>query len=57
MFTSLIKAVSVVVDLPVAIVSDVVTLGGVTNDKSETYTSKAAGRFVENVSNAATPDK
>tara|TARA_R110000850_G_scaffold168796_1_gene293893 strand:+ start:53 stop:226 length:174 start_codon:yes stop_codon:yes gene_type:complete len=57
MFTSLMKAVSVVVDLPVAIVSDVVTLGGVTNDKSETYTSKAAGRFVENVSNAATPDK
>tara|TARA_R110000850_G_scaffold84706_1_gene181840 strand:- start:290 stop:463 length:174 start_codon:yes stop_codon:yes gene_type:complete len=57
MFKSLLKAASVVVDLPVAIIADVVTCGGVTTDQAESYTSKATGRFVGNVSDAADPDK
>jgi hypothetical protein len=57
MFKSLLKAASVVVDLPVAIIADVVTCGGMTTDQAGSYTAKATGRFVENVSDAADPDK
>ena len=57
MFTSLLKATTALIDVPVAIVSDVVTCGGMTTDQEDTYTSKAAGRFVKNVSDAANPYK
>jgi hypothetical protein len=57
MFKSLLKAASVVADLPVAIIADVVTCGGMTTDQAGSYTAKATGRFVENVSDAADPDK
>ena len=57
MFTSLLKATAALIDVPVAIVADAVTCGGMTTDQDETYTSKAAGRFVKNVSDAANPDK
>jgi hypothetical protein len=57
MFKSLLKATTALIDVPVAIVADVVTCGGMTTGRDETYTSKAAGRFVENVSDAANPDK
>lgn len=50
------KAASVVIDAPVSIAADVVTLGGVLNDKEETYTAGAAKRFIENVSDMADPD-
>ena len=54
-FESVIKAASVVIDVPVSIAADVVTLGGALNDKDGTYTGNAAGRFVENVKNIASP--
>ena len=60
MFTSLLKAVSVVVDVPVAVVRDVVTLGGELSEKGPegaSYTTDAMSRFVENVENVANPER
>ena len=54
-FESAIKAASAVIDIPVSIAADVVTLGGALNDKDGTYTGDAAGRFVDNVKNIANP--
>lgn len=51
------KAASAVVDIPVSVAADVVTLGGTLTDKDESYTSKASERFVQNVSDIADPDK
>ena len=56
MITSLIKSAMVVVEAPVAVAADVVTLGGSLNDKDETYTSKASEKFVKNVSDITEPD-
>jgi len=52
---SAVKAASAVVDVPVSVVADVVTMGGVLSDKDESYTSSAAGRFVKNVSDMTDP--
>ena len=50
---SLAKAVvGVVVETPVALVSDVVTLGGALTDKEEPYTATALKKVVENLGNA-----
>lgn len=54
---SLAKAATAVVDIPVAVVADVVTLGGALSDKNNSYTSDAAGRLVQNVKDMADPDK
>ena len=56
MFKSLLKAAAVVIDVPVAVVADVVTMGGVLNDKPNSHTGEALGRFVDNVSDVAKPD-
>lgn len=52
---SLAKAAVSVVELPVAVVADVVTLGGALADKDTSYTAKAAENLVQNISNAANP--
>lgn len=53
MFTSLLKAaVGVVVETPLAVVADAVTLGGVLTDKSQPYTVTALEKVVENVQDA-----
>jgi hypothetical protein len=53
---STIKAASAIIDVPVAVASDLVTLGGMTTDKrGGTYTGDAAGRFVQNVKDIAEP--
>jgi hypothetical protein len=54
MIGSIFKAAMVVVDAPVAIIKDVVTLGGVLNDEKTrpddgTYTGDALKRFTNNV--------
>lgn len=50
MFGSLIKAVvGVVVETPVAIVADVVTMGGALTDKEKPYTAEALEKVVKNV--------
>ncbi len=55
LLTSVVKAASAAIDVPVSIAADVVTLGGLTNDKEKTYTEEALGRFVGNVKNIADP--
>lgn len=54
---SIAKAAAVVVDLPVALVADTVTLGGATTDRKKTYTESAVGRFVDNVIDITDPSK
>ena len=49
-------AVGAVVETPVALVADVVTLGGSLTDKKEPYTATAVSKVVENVQNATKPD-
>lgn len=51
--SSLTKAVvGVVVETPLALVADVVTLGGSLNDKDEPYTATTLKKVVENVKDA-----
>ena len=53
MFGSLIKAVvGVVIETPLALVSDIVTLGGSLNDKKEPYTVTAVKKVVDNIENS-----
>lgn len=58
MLTSLTKAVvGAVVETPIALAADVLTLGGSLTDKSEPYTATALKRVADNVQDAASPDK
>lgn len=53
MFGSLLKAaVGVVVETPIAVVADVVTLGGSLTDKDKPYTAEAIEKVVGNVQDA-----
>lgn len=53
MFDSLIKAViGVVVELPVAIAADVITLGGSLTEENKSYSENAADKIVRNVQDA-----
>lgn len=54
---SAVKAASAVVDVPVSVAADVVTLGGSLTDKEKPYTAEATERFVQNVKDIAEPDK
>ena len=57
-FEDLTKAVvGVVVETPIAVVADVVTLGGFITEKDEPYTVSALKGVMENVSHATKPDK
>ena len=56
MLESLTKAALGVVTVPVSVVADVVTLGGVLTDKPEPYTAKAVSDVVKNLKNAANAD-
>ena len=54
---SLVKAtVGVVVETPLAIAADAITLGGALNDKEEPHTVTALKNVAQNVSNATKPD-
>jgi len=58
MFGDLFKAVvGVVVETPIALAADVVTLGGTLCDKEEPYTASAISRVIKNVENAVEPVK
>lgn len=52
MFDSLLKAVVATVTLPVSVVADAATLGGVLTDRDETYTGKTMRKIVENLEDA-----
>jgi hypothetical protein len=54
---SVVKAAVSVVEIPVAVVADVVTLGGAVNDKDQPYTATAVEHLVQNVQDAANPRK
>jgi hypothetical protein len=57
MFESLFKAVvGVVVETPVAMVADVVTLGGALTDRDKPYTAEAIEDVVQNIHNATDPN-
>lgn len=56
MLGNLVKAtVGVVVETPIAVVADVVTMGGVLTDKDKPYTAVALEKVVENVEKATDP--
>ena len=57
MLESLAKAAVAVVTVPVALVADVVTLGGSLTDKDQPYTADAVGDMVDNLKDATRPDR
>lgn len=53
MLTDLVKAtVGVVIETPIALVADVVTMGGALTDKDQPYTADALEKVVKNIENA-----
>jgi hypothetical protein len=55
-FGSLLKAaVGVVVETPIALAADALTLGGSLTDKREPYTANALKKVAENVAKATDP--
>ena len=56
MLESLAKAATAVVTVPVAVVADVVTLGGALTGKRKPYTAEAVEDFVDNLKDASKPD-
>lgn len=48
--------VGMVVETPIAIATDVVTIGGALTDKDEPYTATALKGVMQNVENATKPD-
>lgn len=57
MLTAATKAAASVVDIPVSIAADAVTLGGALTDKDQPYTAEAAKRLVDNVKNITDPNE
>lgn len=53
---SAVKAASAVVDVPVSVAADVVTMGGALTDKDKPYTAEAAERLVKNVKDMSDPE-
>jgi hypothetical protein len=50
MFGNLLKAaIGLVVETPVALIADVVTMGGVLSDKKQPYTATALEKVIKNV--------
>ena len=49
--------VGVVIETPVSVVADVVTLGGSLNDKDEPYTVTALKGVIKNIENATKPSE
>lgn len=55
MFRSLFKAAVGVIVLPVKVVADVATLGGVLSDRDKTYTGQGLSDVFKNLDNATKP--
>jgi hypothetical protein len=56
LLNDLVKAtVGVVVETPVALVADVVTMGGALTDQEKPYTAQALEKVMDNVENATKP--
>lgn len=54
-FESLAKTVVSVVKLPVAVVADVITMGGALTEKDKPYTAETCEQIMDNLDNAAKP--
>ena len=53
MFESLLKAVvGVVIETPLAVATDIVTIGGALTDKNEPYTVTALKKVIDNIEDA-----
>ena len=50
-------AVGVVVETPIAVVADAVTLSGSLTDRDESYTATSMKKIMENLSDATESDK
>jgi hypothetical protein len=50
-------AVGVVIQAPIALVADAVTLGGTLSDRHESYTSSALEDVMRNLDNATRPER
>jgi len=48
--------VGVAIETPVALVADVVTMGGAINERPEPYTASAIKNVVKNIENATKPE-
>lgn len=58
MFGNLLKAVvGTVIETPLSVAADIVTMGGVLTDKEQPYTVSAVQRVLENIEKAADPDE
>ena len=57
MIESLAKAAAAVVTVPVAVVADVVTLGGALTDKDQPYTTDAVSDLVDNLKDSTMPER
>jgi len=58
MLENLTKAVvGVVIETPVALVADTLTMGGALTDKDKPYTAEALGKVLDNVEKATKTEK
>ncbi|HZD27235.1 MAG TPA: hypothetical protein VE251_00900 [Xanthobacteraceae bacterium] len=56
MFGNLMKAaIGVLIETPIAVAADIITMGGALTDKKEPYTATAVKRIVENIAEATDP--
>lgn len=53
---SLAKAALATVTVPIAVIADIATMGGVLNDREQLYTSEAMSDLVKNLKNATRPE-
>lgn len=57
MFGNLLKAVvGAVVETPIAVVADVVTLGGSLTDKDKPYTAESLEKVIQNLTDSTKPN-
>ena len=56
LLSSLTKAVVGVATLPVDVVADALTMGGLLTDKKRSYTGEKVSSVMENLKNAVDPD-
>ena len=57
MLGDLLKAVVNVVETPVSLAADLITLGGSLTDRDKPYTASTLSNLVKNLENAGKPDK
>lgn len=58
MFGSLLKAaVGLVIETPIAIAADIITMGGACVDRDRPYTADALGKVMQNIERATEDDR